>query len=772
MVEKPRGLRLTPFTIALTYALLGGVWVFFADYLLSAYLTDPAIFQRGKIINSWLFIVLSSQLLYLLMHRREGAIERSQDSLCRANRSLKVFSECNKVITWYSKEPELLQVICRIFVEVGGYRLAWVGFARQTPDKVVEPVAHWGHDDGYLQRLQVKWDDSAHGQGPAGRAIRTGKTTVVQNILTHPEFSPWREEALQNGYASAIALPLWNDHEVFGGLVILAAEADAFNQEEIALLEELSADLSYAINGIRFHAEQEVVKEENRLLAAVIAQASDGVLIFDAAATTLYVNPAFETICGSAGTEMVGSSLFSLDCCLLNRHFHRALEETIARGVVRSGRFVNQRADGGRYEVDVNIAPVRRLSDAAIRYVAIMREVTHEVQLEKQLRSAQKMEAIATLSGGIAHDFNNILAAIITNTEMTLDDVGEARDLREHLHIVLKAGLRGKDLVKQILTISHQADQERQPVQVETIVSECLLLLRASLPTTIEIRKEIAADLGPVPADPSQLHQVLLNLCTNAADAMQDQDGILEVRLADVEISALEARRNSALHPGSYLKMTIKDSGQGMERAVMERIFDPFYTTKGRGKGTGLGLSVVHGIVKSHGGTLTVESEPGKGSVFEVFLPRICCVENPVAAPADSPARGGRERILLIDDEADLVFAGKKMLERLGYQVVAGTDSREMLKLFCAEPESFDLVITDQTMPHLTGEMLAREMLGLRADLPIILCSGMGVSGHSRVTLERARAIGIRELVTKPFEREELTRVIRVLLDGVSPPEK
>lgn len=246
---------------------------------------------------------------------------------------------------------------------------------------------------------------------------------------------------------------------------------------------------------------------------------------------------------------------------------------------------------------------------------------------------------------------------------------------------------------------------------------------------------------------------------------MQDQDGILEVRLADVQITVQEARIYPALHSGSYLKMTIKDTGIGMERAVLERIFDPFYSTKGRGKGTGLGLSVVHGIVKSHGGTLTVESEPGKGSIFEVFLPRIFCVENLAPASVEQPIRGGNERILLVDDEEDLVFAGKKMLERLGYTVVAGTDSREMLRLFRAQPESFDLVITDQTMPHLTGEMMAREMLSLRADLPIILCSGMGVTANTGVSQERSRAIGIRELVTKPYERDEMTRVIRRLLD-------
>lgn len=762
--KEPR-LRLTPFTIALTYTLLGGTWVFFSDSLLASVLSDQADFHNGKIVSAWIFIVLSSQILYFLIRRREADTARSQQSLYRANRSLKVFSECNKVITWYTNEPDLLRVICRIFVEVGGYRLAWVGFARQNPDKFVEPVAHWGHEDGYLQKLQVKWDDSERGQGPVGTAIRTGKTMVVQSIQNSAAFHPWRDEALRHGYASAIALPLWNDHEVFGGLVILAAEPDAFNQEEISLLEELSADLSYAINGIRSHNEQELVKEEKRLLAAVIEQASEGVLIFDAAGVTQYTNPAFETICGISTSEAVGQCIYSLDCCKLNRNFYRAMEETISRGEVRTGRFVNYRRDDTRYEIDVHIAPVRSLTDAAIRFVAVMREVTHEVQLEKQLRTAQKMEAIATLSGGIAHDFNNILAAIITNTEMALDDVDEHSSLCEHLKIVLKAGLRGKTLVKQIMTISHQGDQERQPVQMEKIVSECLMLLRASLPTTIEIRKYIDRTLEPIPADPTQLHQVILNLCTNAADAMQEKGGILEVRLEDVQLPPGQKSIDPLLHPGSYLKMTIQDTGHGMERAVMERIFDPFFTTKGRGKGTGLGLSVVHGIIKSHGGTLTVESEPGQGSVFEVYLPRIYCVENSPPAVEIKPLAGGIEQILLVDDEEDLVVAGKKMLERLGYTVVAGTDSRQALEQFRAQPDRFDLVITDQTMPHLTGEMLARALLSVRSELPIILCTGLGSSNDMGVTLERAKAIGIREIIAKPFERDEISRVIRRALD-------
>jgi signal transduction histidine kinase/ActR/RegA family two-component response regulator len=442
------------------------------------------------------------------------------------------------------------------------------------------------------------------------------------------------------------------------------------------------------------------------------------------------------------------------------------MQASVTRGETIIGNFVCLRPDGTRFQIDTRVSPVRGHADTIVRYVAVIRDVTHEVQLEEQLRTAQRMEAIATLSGGIAHDFNNILAAIITNTELTMDDVPADSPMQAHLKVVLQAGLRGKNLVRQIKTIGQQSADERYPVRVEQVVEECLLLLRASLPATIEIRKHIAPKLGMAMADPNQLHQVILNLCANAAEAMQQGGGVLEIRLEPFYHIAPYMQDYPGLTTGHYLCLVVKDTGHGMERAVMERIFDPFFTTKGQGKGTGLGLSVAHSIIKNHGGLITAESTPGEGTTFKVFLPRLeKTTRPPVEKRYSLPVRGGSECILLVDDEEDLVFAGQKMLERLGYEVVTVTDGRKAFKLFTEQPDRFDLIITDQTMPYMTGEMLAREILNIRSDLPIILCSGRGPSADSENYERKAREIGIREVVSKPYERDEMTQAIRRVLD-------
>lgn len=756
---------LTPFNIALAYTILGGIWIFFSDVVIASLVKNPVMFSRAKIFDHWVFLVVSAQALYWLIRHRESLFEHSQESLFRVNRALRFFSECNKAITWDREEPELLRKICRILIMLGGYRLAWVGFAQHDEEKSVLPVAYWGRDEGYLTQLKVTWDESDTGRGPAGTTIRTGQTTVVQNIISNPKFNPWRDQALKQGFASAIALPLREGSEVFGVLVILAGEPDAFNNDEIGLLEELADDLSSGITTIRREKEQNRLKEEQMLLAAVIAQEAEGVMTFNHDGTIRYANPAWGTICGVASEELPGKNLHDLDCARHCRQLYLAMQKTLAKGEPITGTFICNRADGSRFEIDTRISPVRGPVDSVVRYVAVIRDVTHEVQLEEQLRTAQKMEAIATLSGGIAHDFNNILAAILTNTELTLDDVPEKSTLHEHLKIVQQAALRGKNLVKQIKTIGQQSSHERRPVRIENVIEECLLLLRASLPASIEIRKHIASDIGMTLADPTQLHQVILNLCANAAEAMQDNNGVLEITLEPFYHKAAYVNDYPGLPSGHYLCLTVNDTGHGMDRAVMERIFDPFFTTKGQTKGTGLGLSVAHSIVKSYDGTITVDSEVGQGTTFKVFLPKLEQRSQPVEKEVVLPIRGGDECILLVDDEEDLVFAGRKMLERLGYQVVTGCDGREAFRLFSTQPERFDLVITDQTMPYMTGEMLAREILNVRADVPIILCSGRETFADADLSLQKAREIGIRELISKPFERDEMTRVIRRVLD-------
>jgi signal transduction histidine kinase/ActR/RegA family two-component response regulator len=381
-------------------------------------------------------------------------------------------------------------------------------------------------------------------------------------------------------------------------------------------------------------------------------------------------------------------------------------------------------------------------------------------KLEMQLHQAQKLEAIGTLAGGIAHDFNNILTPIIGYTEMALDDVPEDNPSRFDLQQVISAAGRAKDLVKQILTFSRlNQEQLMRPTNVGLVVKEALKLLRASLPSTIEIRKDIQTLMAV--ADATQIHQVIVNLCTNAAHAMSGR-GTLEVSLTEVGLSEqdLSALSLSSLNPGSHLKLTVSDTGQGMSQETMEQIFNPYFTTKQIGEGTGLGLAVVHGIVMRHGGQIEVRSTLGKGSALDVFIPALKTGTEGEAREPDALPRG-TERILLVDDERMIADMGTRVLMQLGYRVTARTDPREVLELFRADPQAFDLLITDYTMPHLTGPDLVARLLALRPDLPVILCTGF----NEKLTAESLRQAGIAHLVLKPYEKRRMAEIIRNALD-------
>jgi signal transduction histidine kinase len=378
---------------------------------------------------------------------------------------------------------------------------------------------------------------------------------------------------------------------------------------------------------------------------------------------------------------------------------------------------------------------------------------------EARLRQTQKMEAIGTLAGGIAHDFNNILSSILGFTELAQMRVPKDHEIQSDLAQIFNAGNRAKDLVQQILTFSRKTDQELKPVQVRLIVLEALKLLRASIPTTINIKQNVVSK-SLVMGDPTQIHQVLMNLCTNAAHAMQEADSTLSVDLSDAEIDPLFARKHPGMEPGPHLKLTVGDTGCGIPEDVLHRVFDPFFTTKTKGEGTGMGLSVVHGIVTSHKGAITVTSEPDKGSTFTLFFPVIKPLQ-PLGERAESPVLKGSERVLFVDDEAPIVELGERVLKSLGYTVIACSNSPEALEHIRNDPGAVDLVVTDMTMPHMTGDVLAREMLRIRPDLPIILCTGFS----SKIDERKATEMGIRAFVSKPILRAELASAIRTLLD-------
>lgn len=386
-------------------------------------------------------------------------------------------------------------------------------------------------------------------------------------------------------------------------------------------------------------------------------------------------------------------------------------------------------------------------------------DITERRRLEGQLRQAQKMEALGTLAGGIAHDFNNILAAILGYAELMTFDIEPGTVVWQNLQQVLIAGGRAKQLIQQILAFSRHSDQSRQPVQLSLLMEETLTLLRASLPSTVVLRQSFQRTPGLVMADPTHLQQVVMNLCTNAEHAMRPHGGQLDIELESAVVDAALASSVPALVPGRYLRLIVRDTGHGMTPEVLERIFDPFFTTKSPEEGTGMGLAVVHGIVTGYAGAITVASTPGAGTTFTLYLPQMAH-EASATAVSHAALPKGRGRILFVDDEASLVHLAQAMLTRLGYETEVYTHSREALAAFQAAPQHFDLVITDHTMPHLTGEALAKALRQIRGDIPIILYTGFS---HT-MTEDKAVALGIDAFLMKPLVMHDLGLAIQRVL--------
>ena len=396
--------------------------------------------------------------------------------------------------------------------------------------------------------------------------------------------------------------------------------------------------------------------------------------------------------------------------------------------------------------------------EVARRTEKLEKELIRRKETEGQLLRAQKMEAIGTLAGGIAHDFNNILSAILGYAELSLVVVEKESSLCDYIQQIYTAGERAKDLVQQILTFSRQGDSQMKPAKIGVIIKEALKLLKATLPTTITLQQKITS-VSPVLADLTQVHQIIMNLATNAAHAMEEKGGLLSVELTDVNLPPEEIIQDSDLTPGAFVRLRISDTGHGMSSDKLERIFDPFFTTKPPGKGTGLGLSTVHGIVKNHNGSITVSSEPDRGTTVDILFPT-AEKEVRVESAGDQVLPSGTECILFVDDEQAITNMSKVMLENLGYKVIAETSSVDALTSFKNQPDEIDVVITDLTMPHMTGLELAREFQRIRPDTPIILCSGY----VAKIPVDKAKSMGVQAVVSKPVSRRTIAEVIRGVL--------
>lgn len=507
---------------------------------------------------------------------------------------------------------------------------------------------------------------------------------------------------------------------------------------------------------------QQVKGQEAELLrfGSVISQMVEGVIITDIRGFVQYVNPAFESVTGEVYGEVVGKPFNGLLHGQDRSELLTEMNESLEGGNTWKKRFTYQRLDGGSVEVEGTVSHVRNRAGETVSYLAIIRDVSHEARLEDQLRQSQKLEAIGTLAGGIAHDFNNTLFAMMGYTDLILATMPEEDSRREMLQHVLQAGTRAKELIQQILTFSRKSDQTLNVLEIQPLVKETLKLLRPTMPANIRIDTHFEAEGSLVRSDATQIHQVVMNLCSNAKDAMEDTQGTLGISLREVMVDAFLAHKVSGLKQGQYVRLRVSDSGNGIPRRVLERIFEPFFTTKPSGKGTGMGLSVVHGILMNHGGAIGVESLPGEGTTFDLYFPRVTGqAKNQAVQAFHYPT--GTERVIVVDDEEAVADTLQRMLVHLGYEVDLFTDSVEAWRRFQESDGDYDLLVTDLSMPGMSGIELASECVRFRPNLPVLLVTGYGqeLSGKS------LKQHGVGRLLSKPVLTGDLATAVRRLLD-------
>jgi len=527
-----------------------------------------------------------------------------------------------------------------------------------------------------------------------------------------------------------------------------------------------------ALREFRQIQENRRVMDEIRKLSHAIEQSYSALIITDLNGLIEYVNPRFVEISGYSADDVIGKNPSFLSARSLEHTVDSVeLWNTIRAGGTWKGLFYNKHKDGRCYWDQTTISPIRNEKGEITHFVGAKEDVTEAlkakedlIRMEDQLRRSQKMQTIGTLAGGIAHDFNNILTPIFGFAHMAL----QATDVKDPIHSdiqhIVKAAERARDLVRQILVFGRQGEVAKSPMHVSIVVKEVVQMMRATLPTTIELKSRVASNTHMVLGDPTQIHQVLINLCTNASHAMSSMGGLIELRVQNETLDEDFCRTHATtILPGNYVMIMVKDNGQGMPSEVLDRIFEPFFTTKPVGKGTGLGLSVVHGIVNSHRGEIIVESQVGQGSIFRIYLPAV--KDEVVVNPKDvQMVHGHGERIMLVDDEIENVTMEAKALESIGYNVTPFHQSSQALDYFTKHPADFDLLVTDQTMPQLSGLELSRNILQLRPGFPIIL-----LSGYLEADIPKElREVGLSAFLTKPVVLTELSVTIRNALDKTS----
>jgi PAS domain S-box-containing protein len=582
---------------------------------------------------------------------------------------------------------------------------------------------------------------------------------MITAIKTDPES---RVKGLEIGANAFLAKPI-DQHELVSQVKVALRikKAEDALREQRNSLDEMVRERTAALRESEERYRKAFMTSPDSF---VITRLSDGMFVS--------VNKGFTEISGYAEAEVIGKTSLEINIWKNPEDRIKIVEKLKAEGEVRNyeARFLAMDREfyGLMSASIIELNGVPHILNVTRDITEAKRAEKEKARLEARLQQAQKMESIGSLAGGIAHDLNNILFPISGLSEMLLDDIPPDTPDHESIEQIYKSAQRGSELVKQILAFSRQSSPKKLPIRIQSILKETLKLSRAAIPMNIEITSQLKADCGMVSADPTQIHQIAMNLITNAYHAVEQTGGSINIALKETAIRSFAEKEDLLFHTipgdllaGRYACISVSDTGTGIDQTQIDKIFDPYFTTKELGKGTGLGLSVVHGIVKEHGGDIRVYSEVGKGTTFNVYLPLLEDVRDSKAAAVIKQYPTGCERILLVDDEEPIVLMVQMMLEKLGYQVTARTSSPNALETFSSDPSKFDLVISDRGMPNMTGEQLAKELISIKPDLPVIICTGFSDENDEK----RARDLGVKGFLKKPVATSDLATMVRKVLD-------
>ena len=692
---------------------------------------------------------------------------RSEHHVRQLNRTYAMLSAINQLIVRERDGHTLLKEACRIAVEKGGFFLAWIGLAAPGSSHL-EIRAHAGATPETLGIVKsfVEGELEGHRCEHTQEALQTGQPSVCNDIQHDPRSASWRDVALDRGYRAMASLPLSQAGQTIGTLNLYAPESDFFDAAEVALLTQLAADISLGLESQR--REERRVEAERALRASEerfreLAETIQEVFwITDARKTQmLYVSPAYETVWGRTCISVYESPQSWLDAIHPDdraRVAGASVTEQVRGGYDEEYRIL--RPDGEVRWIRERAFPVRNEHGHVERLVGVARDVTDRKAAELQMHEAQKMESVGRLAAGLAHDFNNVLTIINGMAELALGDLAQDSALREHLVGIQSASSRAVQLTRQLLAFSRKQVLHPTVVHLNLLVREAQTLLQRVLGDDVRVEVALTGDIPPVRVDPGQFHQVILNLAVNGRDAMP-HGGTFRIETRVLTVEDAHDRHHPTLARGRYAVLVISDSGIGMDAATRQRLFEPFFTTKEPGKGTGLGLATVHGIVKQSGGEIEVDTVPGRGTTFTIYIPVTDEVERPAADLTPAASRGA-ECILVVDDDAGVRTLTKRLLERAGFRVLAAADGLQALDVVAAHGKAIDLVLTDVVMPGMSGRELAEELWRARPETRVLFMSGYT---EDAITRHGVLARGTH-LISKPYSASELTAKVRQVLDS------